>query len=97
MALSVQCPGCDKNLKAKDELAGKRIKCPGCGQVLVAPAAKPASQLAPRNHPRQPQPAERPRQDLNLTVDLGRKPWVAMKPCNARTTTESVGDGRYEP
>lgn len=46
MAISILCPGCQKKLKVKDELAGKRVKCPGCGQVIVVPvpAAPPASQ-----------------------------------------------------
>jgi hypothetical protein len=28
------------------------------------------------------------------TMALDQKPWAAMKPCNARTTTEYIGDGR---
>ena len=42
MSISVQCPGCEKKLKTKDELAGKRIKCPGCGQVFQLPACRQA-------------------------------------------------------
>ncbi len=37
MAIRIQCPGCDKTLKARDELAGKRLKCPGCGAAVVVP------------------------------------------------------------
>lgn len=32
MAIRVQCPHCNKFVSVKDELAGKRIKCPGCGE-----------------------------------------------------------------
>src|SRR4051794_34708619 len=64
MAISVQCPSCAKYLKVRDELAGKRLECPGCGQIFVV-AAEAASQPTPI-----PRPAERPRQDLNRTVDL---------------------------
>ena len=39
MSISVQCPGCEKNHRIKDELAGKRVKCPGCGQAMLVPAA----------------------------------------------------------
>lgn len=48
MAISIQCPDCEKKLKAKDELAGKRVKCPACGQLISVPndqalaAGKPA-------------------------------------------------------
>jgi hypothetical protein len=31
---------CGKRLKAKAELAGKKVKCPGCSAVLVIPAPK---------------------------------------------------------
>src|SRR4051794_5263888 len=44
MSISIQCPTCEKKLKAKDELAGKRIKCPNCGEGVVIPSADPASQ-----------------------------------------------------
>jgi hypothetical protein len=33
MPITLACP-CGKTLQVKDELAGKRIKCPGCGGVL---------------------------------------------------------------
>jgi hypothetical protein len=38
MPIKVQC-ACGKRLVAKDELAGKRTKCPVCGNVLEIPAA----------------------------------------------------------
>lgn len=37
MAISVQCPACQKGLKTKEEMAGKRIKCPLCGHVFAVP------------------------------------------------------------
>src|SRR5206468_10781389 len=44
MAINLQCPGCKKNLKTKDDLVGKRVKCPGCGQLIMVPAASPPSE-----------------------------------------------------
>ena len=41
MSIRVLCPSCQKKLNAKEELAGKRVKCPGCGQVLVVAAPDP--------------------------------------------------------
>jgi hypothetical protein len=40
MPIDVRC-ACGKNLKAKDELAGKRVRCPSCKAVmtLAAPIA----------------------------------------------------------
>lgn len=40
MTISVTCPQCDTTLKVKDELAGKRGKCPKCqGAVQIPPLA----------------------------------------------------------
>jgi hypothetical protein len=36
--LAVRCSGCGKNLKTRTELAGKKIKCPQCGQVVRVPS-----------------------------------------------------------
>ncbi len=36
--ITVSCGSCQKKLAVKDTLAGKKIKCPGCGQVVAVPA-----------------------------------------------------------
>jgi len=47
----VTCEACGKSFKAKDELAGRRGKCPGCGEPIVVPEAdagsRPAAPAAP--------------------------------------------------
>jgi hypothetical protein len=35
--IAFTCPSCCKELKAKDELAGKKVKCPGCGKAAAVP------------------------------------------------------------
>ncbi len=35
------CPHCGKTLRAKAELAGKKVKCPQCGQPLLVPQTAP--------------------------------------------------------
>ncbi|QDT11221.1 zinc ribbon domain-containing protein [Planctomycetes bacterium K23_9] len=63
MPIQVKCQ-CGKALKVKDELAGKAVKCPGCGKVIkigqkaaapvkpsVKPSAKPASKPAAARPP----------------------------------------------
>ena len=37
--LVASCPECRKQIKASDELAGKKVRCKGCGHVFVIPAA----------------------------------------------------------
>src|SRR5436190_20000453 len=46
MPIKVQC-ACGKAFAAKDELAGKTVKCPGCQQPLKIPGGAPASAKAP--------------------------------------------------
>ncbi len=49
MPISVRCPGCETKLKGRDEHAGRRVKCPCCGRVMLfpgspaVPVAKPAA------------------------------------------------------
>lgn len=40
------CPKCSKPLKVKDDLAGKKVKCPGCGHAVPVPAPTPAPALS---------------------------------------------------
>ncbi len=35
--LAIRCAPCGKPLKVKDEWAGQKVKCPGCGQLLAVP------------------------------------------------------------
>jgi RsiW-degrading membrane proteinase PrsW (M82 family) len=42
MPISFACP-CGRALHAKDELAGKKTKCPGCGSVLTIPVSEEKS------------------------------------------------------
>ena len=50
MAITVTCQ-CGKTLKAKDESAGKRAKCPGCGAILTIQADADTFDLAPETIP----------------------------------------------
>ncbi len=47
MAISVTCPKCAHTLKVKDELAGRRGKCPKCDATMPIPAAATAAGPAP--------------------------------------------------
>jgi hypothetical protein len=40
VAIAVQCAHCGKQLKVKDELAGRKGKCPQCQKVIQIPAAQ---------------------------------------------------------
>src|SRR3989337_345747 len=71
---------CGKTLKVKDELAGKRGKCPSCGEAIVVPSPRrartdgtgksPPAETPERAHPPSGRPtvASRPRRDWLLIV-----------------------------
>ena len=46
MPLLIEC-ACGKKLKVPDELAGKKLKCPGCAKVLTAAAPRPSPPPVP--------------------------------------------------
>jgi len=39
--IGFKCSGCEKRLKVKMELAGKKLKCPHCSKVVVVPSIRP--------------------------------------------------------
>src|SRR5437867_1611623 len=45
MPIPVSCK-CGQGFRAKDELAGKKVKCPKCGQVLQIPGINPSDSVA---------------------------------------------------
>jgi len=61
MPIKVQC-ACGKAFAAKDELAGKTVKCPGCQKPLKIPAAEPAKAAAAKSPAAKPAaaPAKKP-------------------------------------
>lgn len=52
MPIKVQCNSCGAGFKAKDELAGRRVKCPKCKQALTIPQpAQPQAVGAAAHNP----------------------------------------------
>ena len=54
MPLQVGCPSCQKKLSVKEELLGKKIKCPACATVIALAAPK---QTASPKQPASPKPS----------------------------------------
>ncbi len=47
MPIVAECPHCSRRLEAKDEWAGRQVRCPGCGTALALPApARPSGAAA---------------------------------------------------
>lgn len=63
MPLQIPCP-CGKTLKVPDNLAGKKVKCPSCAEIVEVPASPPPPVFDPdvvfdeiSSSPRPPKPA----------------------------------------
>ncbi len=67
MPIALSCHTCGKQLKAKDESAGKKIKCPGCATVLSVPALEEPAEAPP---PPPPSAAAKP---IVLSCGCGKK------------------------
>jgi hypothetical protein len=81
MTIALSCPACDKALKVKDELAGKKIKCPGCGEpILVEPDEVPeaAEEEAPRRKPRAEEEEDRPRKKKKKKKKSNATLWLVL-------------------
>ncbi|MBY0228146.1 MAG: hypothetical protein K2W96_02580 [Gemmataceae bacterium] len=64
MSIEFSCPECDRSLKVKDELAGRRVKCPGCQSALTVPAEEEDEAPPPKKKPAvKPAPSRRPKDD----------------------------------
>ena len=51
MPIKFACPNCRKKFQAKDEFAGKKMKCSSCGNVVRIPAAGGESPQKPPEKP----------------------------------------------
>jgi hypothetical protein len=84
MTIAISCPSCDRPLKVKDDLAGKRVKCPGCGEpVLVEVADEPEPEPAIQEKPRRrvvedDEPDDRPRKKRKKKKKSNTVLWIAL-------------------
>jgi hypothetical protein len=62
MSIAVVCRACDRSVNVKDDLAGRKIKCPGCGKVLAVPDEEVDEEpRRKRNRDREEDEEDRPR------------------------------------
>src|SRR5438105_4634580 len=65
MPIVVTCTNCSARLKAPDNIAGKKIKCPKCATILLVPLPQdepePAEERVASERPAAPPPRPRPR------------------------------------
>jgi hypothetical protein len=57
MSITATCPKCAKMLRVRDELVGKKLRCPGCGtsfeaRATPAPAGRPVTRKVDQTGPK---------------------------------------------
>jgi DNA-directed RNA polymerase subunit M/transcription elongation factor TFIIS len=87
MSVNLTCTGCNATLKVRDDLAGKKIKCPKCATSLTVPApdeeeevpivdaieeAPPAKAGRSRRAAADEEDEEPPRRETGIRTDRGR-------------------------
>jgi hypothetical protein len=50
MPITFSC-GCGKTLRVPDEFAGRRAKCPGCGELVNIPGPEPVFEVEEKPKP----------------------------------------------
>src|SRR5688572_13898707 len=67
------CPKCKKQLKVRDELIGKKLRCPGCGNTFDAgaPAAATGKQATRYDPSKKPTKADGPKVAINWGPIVG--------------------------
>lgn len=60
MPITLGCPACGKKFRARDESAGKRVKCPYCSAPVPVPAAGEEEQQFPPSQGHSPLDDDRP-------------------------------------
>ena len=74
MAIQAQCGSCGATFKAKDELAGKRVKCPKCAQPMVIQQTG----LVPAQRQVAQRPASQAETSLSVSRPVGHNPLLDL-------------------
>lgn len=88
MAISVECESCGAGFKVAETSAGKRGKCPKCGEVFtMRPVdAAPVSTAAPAK--RQPESGSSVAKKLSPQSSGAKQPGIAKRPANSDSASK---------
>lgn len=69
MPIQLTCTACSKKMQVADQYAGRRVSCPGCKTILVAPGSVPdAAAKPPEAQPKSPVPPPEPAAKASATA-----------------------------
>lgn len=86
MPITLGCPSCGKRFRARDESAGKRVKCPYCAAAVPVPtaeeaaAAGAATSVLPQSGPAATAPVQAPVDRNPFSGESGAVPTPAAAP-----------------
>ena len=87
--MKVACPGCAKSLNLRDELAGRRVRCPACQEVFPVPQSAPVS----AERPVKPRPAKSAAAPPVAVTD-SLKPRQPSRAASRRPEPDETEEGR---
>ena len=82
MAISVTCENCDRVIRAKDEAAGRSVRCPGCSEPVRIPMPRVAKPTVRKPKPAAPKPDDG-EVDWGKAAAMASNAQEATKPCPA--------------
>lgn len=91
MAISVSCKQCGKSFKAKDELAGRAVRCPGCQNPLKIPSAATTAPAMAKSTAA-PKPATKAGADSGIEAALAKVEAARQKRAADQAETDSKKD-----
>lgn len=96
MPITLGCPSCGKRFRARDESAGKRVKCPFCQAAVNVPTPEQAAAAgAPTESIQAPAPHSNPGRRAASSPDIGLPP---IPPEPAPVSAAAADDwGAVEP
>jgi hypothetical protein len=56
----ISCPGCQDSLNVPDTMGGRKVKCPKCGTIFIAPGGDDSTPLRSNPSPASEQPRSTP-------------------------------------
>ncbi len=86
--IAFACPGCARRLQVKEELAGKKVQCLGCGKPVLVPAASKEPTRVLGDSPLPPAPGPRA---------PGNAGSQAHRPSAAAETTTATPENAFAP
>jgi len=94
MPITVNCPSCGGAVQARDELAGRKVRCPKCEAVIALPSVLPEAEAIREAAP-PPVPSAPPRRAERRSA-RDDDDWSDDEPVRRRrvdNSTESAGNG----